>query len=282
VYGLRFDLNHQYAGNKRTISTLALSLLVVHWVHTILAANSLDKELAQTRLNILTSEIVLNANVSSALSICDKQREKAEERDKFGSDVINPNDQSKRPFFRPPGKDLSARDCQTVSRISSDIQEDRLMTVADYDIAHYRIYNTFAWKIAESTWKLAERYLWGKFSLVDTNLMPNVAASIVRITDARARETAINGKKSGRTYVYASKFKNYWPVLLGVGIGIRLARTHYDAKAEKEKEEAEKAKAAAEEANLEAEEAKLEAEKEKGVVREGIPLRAEGESPRRG
>jgi len=28
--------------------------------------------------------------------------------------------------------------------------------------------------------------------------------------------------------------KSYWPILLGLGLGIRLARTHYDAKTEKD------------------------------------------------
>jgi hypothetical protein len=89
-----------------------------------LAVSSLNKELAQIQMNMLTNAMVLRGDVSSASLICDKQREQAEQQAKeqaqFGRDVIKPRDVPSKP------KDvytdlLSPRDCETVTRISSDI-----------------------------------------------------------------------------------------------------------------------------------------------------------------
>ena len=66
--------------------------------------------------------------------------------------------------------------------------------------------------------------------------MLKIAASIIPIVDAQAREDAIKKKLRAPSYAYSSALKSLWPILLGLGIGIRLARTHYDVNAEKQKE----------------------------------------------
>jgi hypothetical protein len=73
------------------------------------------------------------------------------------------------------------------------------------------------------------------FDLAVTKLMPKIAGSIVRITDARTREQVIHERLSTPIYAYFSTLKSLWPIFLGLGIGIRVTRTHYDAKTEKEK-----------------------------------------------
>jgi hypothetical protein len=148
-----------------------------------------------------------------------------------GRDVIKPKDVPSKP------KDvytdlLSPRDCETVTRISSDIQEKHLKTAADYGFEN---------QIGEDHLKIGGNYGVvyygiGKEIGKDKDFMPKIAVSIVQIVDAQARENAIKEKLSGPSYAYSSVLKSWWPILLGLGIGIRLTRTHYDATTEKQKE----------------------------------------------
>jgi hypothetical protein len=187
-----------------------------------LAVNSLNKELAQIQMNMLTNNMLLRDNVSSALSICDKQRQQAEKQAQFGPDVIKPPDvinpkdvQSEKSY----GVDkLSARDCEAVARISFTIQgAHRLKTAVEYGI------DTNISEIA-------------KYWVSERDLMLKIAASIIPIVDAQAREDAIKKKLRAPSYAYSSALKSLWPILLGLGIGIRLTRTRYDVNAEKQKE----------------------------------------------
>jgi hypothetical protein len=193
-----------------------------------LAVTSLNKELAQIQMNLLTNSMVLREDVSSALSICAKRQRPFEE---FDPEVIKPVLPSKRPTL----KELSFKnDCATVALIKSDIEKERLETAVKYGVEN-RIGKT---AIDEheifKNWELADT------KLADTDFMPTIAASIGRIVDARAREHTIKEKLSASSYAYSSVLKSWWPILLRLGIGIRLTRTHYDAKAEngKEKEKA--------------------------------------------
>jgi hypothetical protein len=134
-----------------------------------LAVSSLNKELAQIQMNMLTNAMLLRGDISSASLICDKQRqrdwEQAKEQAPFGRDVIKPPDviEPKHVPSSPfPFKDLlSSSDCATVTLISSDIQEGRLKPAADYRIEEgrlkaaadygidYQIGKTFDWKLAD-------------------------------------------------------------------------------------------------------------------------------------
>jgi hypothetical protein len=106
--------------------------------------------------------MALRQNVSSALSICDREREQA----KY-PDVIDPNEQRGK-FIGGATRTIPARDCERVSRISSDIEGNRLKTVTDYGLKR-------------SFWQIMEGKLLLWWGLGDADLMSKIAFGIAEI-----------------------------------------------------------------------------------------------------
>jgi hypothetical protein len=181
--------------------------------------------------------LLLREYVFSASFACDKQRRRDEERSKelaqFGRDVINPN--AILPNTSPPKvlhldeiPEVSKRDCEIVDRIRFDIDNDRLKTVAEYDMAQL---------LKPSAWVRVGKLAYP--TEFDVLVVPRMAFSIGQILNARAEEHNIKERLSSLSYF--SILKSLSPILLGLGIGIRLARTHYDATTEARKAQADPA-----------------------------------------
>jgi hypothetical protein len=191
-----------------------------------LAFNNWTKQSEQIQMNMLSNGMLLRGYVTSALLICEKQKAQDKERAQFGPGVINPNKEPNETYYYPwdligPGissllKSLSARDCQMVDHIWSDIQKDTLQGSVKYGFN----YSTIAAKIS---------FFWTS----DFDLMKKISLSITQIVDGQAKERAIKEELSVLSYF--SILKSLSPILLGLGIGIRLARTHYDVETEKRK-----------------------------------------------
>jgi hypothetical protein len=215
-----------------------------------LAVNNWTKQLEQLQQDTIISSMSLRGYVSYASSICEKQNETEKERAKFGPDVIDPNTLPQGSGFPPsstipfvwggsggmvfglPGftpfdalsiKVLSAEDCVTVEQIVSDLRNDSLK-----DAVQYGLKITETDDVVEGTFMLAEGNFWtGK------SLMSKIGLSISHIMDVQTKKAAINKQLS--TLNYLGILKSLSPILLGLGIGIRFARTHYDVKAEERK-----------------------------------------------
>jgi hypothetical protein len=63
--------------------------------------------------------------------------------------------------------------------------------------------------------------------------MHKIALAVGQLVEAQARERDIETKLSVLSYF--SILKSLSPILLGLGIGIRLARTHYGVRTEERK-----------------------------------------------
>jgi hypothetical protein len=126
-----------------------------------LAFNNWTKQSEQIQVTMLTNGMLLRGYVSSAISICDKQKARAKERAQFGPDVINPNKEQfetfawKGKWFSLKGEHLpdflSVRDCIVADIIWSDIQNGSLQNSVKYGIRPSSLENPSAQRILRLT-----------------------------------------------------------------------------------------------------------------------------------
>jgi hypothetical protein len=210
-----------------------------------LAVSNWTKQLDQIELNLITEKMLFRGYISTAIAACDKfhqieadaakeaknkAKEAAKERELFGPGVIKPSDLSKKndmfgsdtikPYFFPSTEskleDLfkedrhfaaSTESCKAVERIAADAQEDTLKEAGEYESLPGKSFHK--------------------------GLMRKIAATLTQISDTQVAEWDLKQELS--TLGYFSVLKSLSPILLGLGIGIRLARTHYDVRVEEEK-----------------------------------------------
>jgi hypothetical protein len=128
-----------------------------------------------------------------------------------------------------PEEWLSKRECEAANRVWSDIETNSLKTATEYDFETNRRPPAAIYR---------EPIVMGKVfnGIFNSELTPKIAASVLQLADARAREHAIKEQLSSLSYF--SILKSLSPILLGLGIGIRLSRTHYDVRTEERKAKA--------------------------------------------
>jgi hypothetical protein len=195
-----------------------------------IAVSNWTKQLDQIEMNMLTNTLLFREYVSSAALACEKKEELERKRAEFGKDVISPSDNLyDNPYGYPNGNTLfgepveslvTGSDCKTVKRIRSDIEDNGLKSAEEYGFK------------VESGLSGFTAYFVGLTGF-DRGIMYKVGRSLVQIDSAKAAENAIKQQLSAISYL--SILKSLSPILLGLGIGIRLSRTHYDVRSEEQK-----------------------------------------------
>jgi hypothetical protein len=194
-----------------------------------LAINNWNKQLEQAQMNTIRNTVVLRGLVSGVALTCEKEKEKADDLGQLGGrDVIKPRDASgSSPSL--PFTSISRDDCRKVNRISSDIQNNALKTATEYGLKTSGLFKDFV--------NLGDVFLEGDlYWVADLLVMTRIAFALEETTLGRRREEEIRQELAQLSYF--SVLKSLSPILLGLGIGIRLARTHYDVKAEEKKAKA--------------------------------------------
>jgi hypothetical protein len=194
-----------------------------------LAINNWNKQLEQAQMNTITHTVVLRGLVSGTVLTCDREKEKADDLGQLGGrDVIRPSDSSGSSPSVPFAL-ISRDECRTVSRIWSDIQNNALKTATEYgfETPLKSAGFTYVGKDFFDSEMLGASY-WG--------VMTRIALAVEETTDGHAKEAEVKNELAQLSYF--SILKSLSPILLGLGIGIRLARTHYDVKAEEKKAKA--------------------------------------------
>jgi hypothetical protein len=181
-------------------------------------------------MNIITNTVLLRGLVSSTLSACDKRKEKAEERERFGPDIIRPKEPSSSIGDEDPytawSSPVTENDCLMLRRIWSDMQEGTLKTSDKYGLKVSSPFGTF--------FELEKTFSLGKNGMTFfTDVTARIAMTLAETMSERDKEKNI--QQELKQLSYFSVLKSLSPVLLGLGIGIRLARTHYDVKTEERK-----------------------------------------------
>ena len=201
-----------------------------------IAVNSWTKQAEQIRANIINETIRMQDYLSTASLFCDKQKEQDKERAKRGRVVIDPD--SLGLLIGESGfrfGELHPDECPTIAGIVEDIRNNRLKDVVLYD-PEYKSRDDrtiigfgdtpFDDVFIDNTGKM-------RVSRRQTPLMRLILLGVSQIADERAKQFTINEQLSSLSYL--SILKSLSPLLLGLGIGIRLARTHHDVKAEERK-----------------------------------------------
>jgi hypothetical protein len=182
-----------------------------------LAVSNWSKTLEQNQISLITNTMLLSGFLSTAMFECNNL---ARSQALFSPGIIDP--EARMPIDTPKAIEISREDCLKVERVSRDFQDNLLKNVEAYgiDVNSRDIF-----------------YVGNRF-LVTPNaplsLMAKLGISIQQVTRASAEGNDLQKQLSLLNYL--TFLKGLSPILLGLGIGIRLARTHYDVRAEERKQ----------------------------------------------
>lgn len=183
-----------------------------------LAVSNWGKELQQLQLTILSDIDYIRASVGSAVYQCDQRNS-----DGMGDkDIIKPEPRNDgRPTFGRGIQALSDSDCDIARQLSKDIASDKLDELITLSLSKLQSHNR------END--LAE----GFFKSVILDFRGMLVVKSLQLHNSETRSNELRERLASLGFL--SKLKILSPILLGLGIGVRLARTHYDVEIERRK-----------------------------------------------
>ena len=180
---------------------------------------------------MLSDIILLRGDIYTASVVCDREKEAKQEREaKAKADPSNDQgilivprheDEESKPWKgQASALYLSEADCGRIQAIAQSLENGRLVAK----------FNPSSQDEGVDLKKYFEGVtIFGDFD-AKTSIMGRIEIEATKV--ATTQDKADEIKQQLDALSYFSFFKSLSPILLGIGIGIRLSRTHYDVKRE--------------------------------------------------